>query len=69
MLAFPAPKWNTALLTTSKSFPGIKAGCASLIIPRLYLSDLGTARDEKEMKRLGITHVVTVLQCEANLPR
>lgn len=71
MLAFPAPKWNTALLATtvtSKSYSGLKAGCASLILPRLYLSDLFTAQDEKELQRLGITHVISVLKSPVDLP-
>ncbi|KAJ4473630.1 protein-tyrosine phosphatase-like protein [Lentinula aciculospora] len=34
---------------------------ASLIIPRLYLSDLATAVDEEIMQKLGVTHVVSIL--------
>ncbi|KAJ4000822.1 protein-tyrosine phosphatase-like protein, partial [Lentinula boryana] len=34
---------------------------ASLIIPRLYLSDFSTAMDEEIMLKLGVTHVVSVL--------
>ncbi|KAI5830331.1 phosphatases II [Schizophyllum commune Tattone D] len=41
---------------------------ASLITPRLYLSDYFTARDEDTLARLGITHVVSVLEMEPMLP-
>jgi len=33
----------------------------SLIIPRLYLSDYTIAYDEKELKRLRVTHLVSAL--------
>lgn len=35
---------------------------ASLILPRVYLSDFFTARDEKKMTELGITHMVSVME-------
>ncbi|KAJ3849429.1 protein-tyrosine phosphatase-like protein [Lentinula lateritia] len=35
--------------------------CASLIIPRLYLSGFSTAMDDELISQLGITHVVSVL--------
>lgn len=42
---------------------------ASPIIPgRLYLSDLYTATNEEKMKDLGITHIITVMECKQNLP-
>lgn len=34
---------------------------SSLIIPRLYLSDYTIAYDEKELKRLRVTHLVSAL--------
>ncbi|KAG6885117.1 hypothetical protein C0993_005791 [Termitomyces sp. T159_Od127] len=35
---------------------------ASLIVPRLYLSDATMVRNENELARLGITHVKSVLE-------
>lgn len=35
---------------------------ASLIMPRLYLTDYFTAKNEEKMKELGITHMVTVME-------
>lgn len=70
MLAFPATRWDNALLATtviSKSMKGLKP-VASLIVPRLYLSDVLTAQDEKELIRLGITHVISVMKTEVDLP-
>ena len=40
----------------------------SLITPRLYLSDYGTARDSKKIEELGITHVISVIECIPRLP-
>jgi len=36
--------------------------CANLIIPRLYLSDLRTARDEDIVSHFGITHIISILE-------
>ena len=36
--------------------------CASLIVPRLYLSDFATACDGPTLKKLGVTHVVSVIE-------
>ncbi|GLB41747.1 putative protein-tyrosine phosphatase family. Non-receptor class dual specificity subfamily protein [Lyophyllum shimeji] len=73
MLSFPAQNWRTALtkVTVEKTNhpPGSRFGrAASLIIPRLYLSDVFTAGDEATLTRLGITHVVSVLEYEPNIP-
>ncbi|KZP21058.1 phosphatases II [Athelia psychrophila] len=67
MLSFPTPSWQKARAAPLKSpttdFPGLKYGrAASLILPRLYLSDFFTARDEEEMEKLGITHMVSVME-------
>lgn len=72
MLSFPAPRWRTALLATtvsSQSYRGLKLGCASLITPRVYLSDYYTARDTKELSRLGITHVISVIELDPEIPQ
>jgi len=64
------PHWRAALVSvTHDGRPGSKFGrCASLIVPRVYLSDYYTARDENELSRLGITHVLSVLEHTPILP-
>lgn len=42
--------------------------CASLIIPRLYLSGLSTAMDDELISKLGVTHVVSVLDWAPEFP-
>lgn len=73
MLSFPTPRWKTALTTVAKSNekrpPGSRFGrTASLITPRVYLSDYFTARDTDELIRLGITHVISVLEYDTDIP-
>jgi atypical dual specificity phosphatase len=41
---------------------------ASLILPRLYLSDFTTAHDADQLERLGITHIVSLLQAAPTYP-
>ncbi|PBK72550.1 phosphatases II [Armillaria solidipes] len=72
MLAFPSPRWRTAFGAASlaaNNDPGMKLGKASLITPNIFLSDYYTARDEKELVKLGITHVVSVLEHDPHIPR
>ena len=48
--------------------PMFSAGhCASQILPRLYLSDLATASDYDTLARIGITHIVSILDWEPEL--
>lgn len=72
MLSFPAPKWSTALASVSNKPNGASnprfGRAASLIIPRLYLSDYFTARDTEALNRLGITHVISVIEQDTNIP-
>ncbi len=42
---------------------------ASEVLPRLYLTDLFTARDEAQLTSLGITHVVSVIELPPTLPQ
>ncbi|KAK0446924.1 protein-tyrosine phosphatase-like protein [Armillaria borealis] len=72
MLAFPSPRWRTAFSAATlaaNNDPGLKLGKASLITPNIFLSDYYTARDEKELVKLGITHVVSVLEHDPHIPR
>lgn len=41
---------------------------ATEIIPRVYLSDLGTAQSRATLAALGITHVVSVMHGSVDLP-
>lgn len=73
MLAFPAQSWNrTTAKSKSKTPAGSSSGpfvrSASQIIPRLYLSDLQTAQDATALTRHGITHVISVIEREPNIP-
>jgi atypical dual specificity phosphatase len=66
MLSFPTPSWQTAVVanlrSTSNHSDPRYGRAATLILPRLYLSDFFTARDETEMTKLGITHMVSVME-------
>ncbi|KAH7920385.1 phosphatases II [Leucogyrophana mollusca] len=69
MISFPASSWQGALVERTKPDKSPKRAAdptygraATLVSPRLYLSDLFTARDEAQLARLGITHVVSVIE-------
>ncbi|KAJ7493398.1 protein-tyrosine phosphatase-like protein [Mycena galericulata] len=71
MLSFAAPSWQTAILAQNARKGPLgsgKARMASLIIPRVYLSDYFTATNEKQLSHLHITHVVSILDRVPNIP-
>ncbi|KAF7309579.1 hypothetical protein MIND_00328900 [Mycena indigotica] len=71
MLSFASPSWQTGILAQNPQkglLASGKARLASLIVPRLYLSDYFTAHDEKELIRLNITHVVSVIDRVPSIP-
>jgi atypical dual specificity phosphatase len=72
MLSFPAPKWRTSLASVSNQRDDASnprfGRAASLIVPRVYLSDYFTARDTESLNRFGITHVISVLEQDTNIP-
>ncbi|KAJ7132160.1 protein-tyrosine phosphatase-like protein [Mycena epipterygia] len=71
MLSFAAPSWQTAVLAQSQRTGLLgsgKARVASLIVPHVYLSDYFTAHDEKQLSKLGITHVVSILDRVPTIP-
>lgn len=77
MLSFPAPSWGIPVADEQPQPPGpTKADSASprygrtatLIVPRLYLSDYYTAQDEAELSKLCITHVLSVTDMNPVLP-
>lgn len=65
MLSFPAQNWQKVQSSIKISGP---LGVASPITHRLYLSDYGTARNSKKLEELGITHVISVIECVPDLP-
>ena len=73
MLSFNTQPWQTSLLAAAQQRSGrrltLRRGYkASEVLPRLYLTDLFTARDEAQLTSLGITHVVSVIEREPSLP-
>ncbi|KAF7356913.1 Tyrosine-protein phosphatase yvh1 [Mycena venus] len=72
MLSFTSPtsSWQSAVLAQNpRGLLGSgKARLASLIIPRVYLSDYFTARDAEQLAQFKITHVITVLDRDVAIP-
>ncbi|KAJ6581161.1 protein-tyrosine phosphatase-like protein, partial [Mycena capillaripes] len=69
MLSFTSPNWQTAILAHNpRGLLGGKGRNASLIMPRVYLSDYFTAHDAKQLAQLNITHVITVLDRDPVIP-
>jgi atypical dual specificity phosphatase len=70
MLSFAAPSWQTTILAQNpRGLLGSgKARIASLIVPRVYLSDYFTAHDAKQLSQLNITHVISVLDRDPTIP-
>lgn len=74
MLSFNPQPWQTSLIAAAQQRSGrrptLRRGhMASEVVPRLYLTDLFTARDETQLTSLGITHVVSVMECAPTLPQ
>ncbi|KAG5642630.1 hypothetical protein DXG03_002468 [Asterophora parasitica] len=75
MLSFSAPSWRTPLNSVDSRRSNHEEGAAmgfgraaSLIVPRVYLSDAITAGDHDTLTRLGITHVISVLDYSPTIP-
>ncbi|KAH9975712.1 protein-tyrosine phosphatase-like protein [Lactifluus volemus] len=77
MLSFNIQNLQTSLLAAVQQHGG-RRGTASVfergrtaseVLPRLYLTDLFTARDEEQLNALGITHVVSVIEQAPVLPQ
>ncbi|KDQ61344.1 hypothetical protein JAAARDRAFT_149995 [Jaapia argillacea MUCL 33604] len=66
MLSFSSPTLQiaTASVTTTAASSRSLARNATLVVPRLYLSGLLLAQDEDQLIKLGITHVLTVMELE-----
>ncbi len=75
MLSFNPQPWQTSLIAAAQQRSGrrvtLRRGhmMASEVLPRLYLTDLFTARDEAQLTSLGITHVVSVIEHAPTLPQ
>jgi len=76
MLSFngPGPTWQTPVPATAQQSSTqrlslLPASTASEVLPRLYLTNLFTARDEAQLTSLGITHVVSVIEGAPNFPQ
>jgi len=65
MLAYPVSKWTTTLTANNKTSSTLNP---SLIVPRLYLSNYATARSSDQLKSNGITHVVTIMDFDPEIP-
>ena len=76
MLSVNPPTPQTALLAAAQqpivpqesSSPFYRGRAANEVIPRVYLTDLFTARNETQLSALGITHVVSVLEHAPRFP-
>jgi len=62
LLSFNSDTWDRSILSSPEAAGESPLRCANLIIPRLYLSDLTTARNEETLRNLGITHIVSVIE-------
>ncbi|KAH9031329.1 protein-tyrosine phosphatase-like protein [Lactarius pseudohatsudake] len=75
MLSINTPTWQTSLLTAARErsgrqWPTFDRGrTASEVLPRVYLTDLFTARDETQLSTLGITHVISVIEHAPTFPQ
>jgi atypical dual specificity phosphatase len=73
MLSLNTQPWQTSLISAAQQRSGRRPSfrrrdTASEVLPRLYLTDLFTARDEAQLTSLGITHVVSVIEHAPILP-
>jgi atypical dual specificity phosphatase len=71
MQSIPAPDWgvDTGRIDFSTGpKPGTYGRLPSRITPQLYLSDYWTARDDQQLKGLGITHVISLLDFNPEIP-
>lgn len=73
MLSFSSTTFQSSLVVkNSANLPPIERIVAgrrpSLIVPRLYLSNVFTARSAQKLAALGVTHVVSVIEDPPDLP-
>ena len=70
MQSMPPPDWDTDIgrIDDTGPEPGTFGRLASRITPQLYLSDYWIARDSQQLKELGITHVISLLDFDPEIP-
>ncbi|PFH51939.1 hypothetical protein AMATHDRAFT_141329 [Amanita thiersii Skay4041] len=69
MLSFPVhDNWRLAVTAVNRARRE-RCSMANLILPRLYLAGYTIASDSAELVRLGVTHVVSVLEHAPSLPK
>lgn len=71
MISFPATAWQSTFIkkTTNrrqKDADETYGRVTTAITPRLYLSDLYTARAPGNLQRLGITHIVSAIETDVH---
>jgi atypical dual specificity phosphatase len=54
-------------LRSGRRPPSLRGPTASEVLPRLFLTDIFTAHDEAQLTSLGITHVISVIECAPTL--
>ncbi|KAG6381484.1 hypothetical protein JVT61DRAFT_65 [Boletus reticuloceps] len=70
MISFPASTWQSSLKQKSttrrprNNSDNSHGRVISTITPRLYLSDLYSARTAGNLERLGITHIVSAVEAD-----
>ncbi|KAF8449166.1 hypothetical protein L210DRAFT_3524036 [Boletus edulis BED1] len=70
MISFPASTWQSSLKQKSttrrprNNSDNTHGRVISTITPRLYLSDLYSARTAGNLARLGITHIVSAIEAD-----
>ncbi|KAH0836545.1 protein-tyrosine phosphatase-like protein [Lanmaoa asiatica] len=70
MISFPASSWQSSFIqkTTTRrprnNSDDTNGRVVTTITPRLYLSDLYTARAPGNLERLGVTHIVSAVEVD-----
>ena len=63
-MSFPAQNlWMVARAVSRRS-----SDEAQCIVPRVYLTDYGTATNTQDLSRLAATHIVSILEQDVDLP-
>ena len=69
----PQPRQTSLIAATQRRSgrrkPLHREHMASEVLPRLYLTNLSTACNEAQLTRLGITHVISVIEFEPTFPQ
>ncbi|KAK7685724.1 hypothetical protein QCA50_011069 [Cerrena zonata] len=66
MLAFMSPPWQSYLLDMDTKIA--RSHAVSLVVPRLYITNLCSAKSEEKLREFGVTHVVSVIEEKPRFP-